>query len=101
MTESFNVVREAFKGKYVTRLIDGFPYLIKSCRFCKQELLLIEAVHIQGQEEIYKTLYFCENDDCPAYDEPARKQYAKVYYSCEDAYERLETLRIMKAPKVK
>jgi len=39
-------------------------------------------------------LFICMNDKCEAFDEPARKAYAKVYYSSEQAYDQLELHRI-------
>jgi len=101
MSESFNIVRESFKGPFVGRIIEGFPYPAKDCRYCYSQLILEQAVHVQGQEEVYKALFFCHNDDCPAYNEPARKQYAKVYYSCDEAFDRLEMLRIMANQKTR
>jgi len=92
-------VEAAFNDQYIPRIIDKFPYPEKHCRFCTQELMLKSAVHIFDGEEIYKALYVCIFDHCPAYDEPAKKQYIKVYYSSEEALKKLEPYRIWNAVK--
>lgn len=94
-------VKNAFLGEFIPRMIEGFPYPERKCRFCSEYLRLDDAVHIYGAEEVYKALYFCEADKCPAYDEPAGKQYARVYYSCEEALKKLEPVRIWKHVKKK
>lgn len=46
------------------------------------------------EKEHFKALYICENPECPAYDEPAKKAYAYVYYSDVEAWQALELQRI-------
>lgn len=94
-------VKDAFTRNFIPRVIEGFPYPQRKCRYCDSVLRLDDAVHVYSQEEVYKALYFCEFDRCPAFDEPAGKQYARVYYSCEEALKRLEPVRIWKNVKRK
>lgn len=74
--------------------IDGFPYREKSCRYCEQTLLLSQVAHILDSEEHYKAVYFCQNRECGAFDEAAKKMYVLVYYSSSVAEEALYGYRI-------
>jgi hypothetical protein len=74
-------LRNFFRGDSLGRIIKNFPYPERFCPFCDQPLKMVDAVHVQDQPETYKALYICLNDKCGAYDEPARKAYAMVYYS--------------------
>lgn len=85
---------EFFRGQLIGKTISGFPYPSKYCTYCNKECKLVDAIHVTDSPEIYKALYICMNDMCEAYDEPARKAYAKVYYSSEEAYQQLELHRI-------
>lgn len=83
-----------FRGQLIGKIISGFPYPKKYCKYCNKECRLVDAIHMTESPEIYKALYICENDSCEAFDEPARKAYARVYYSSEEAYQKLEVHRI-------
>jgi hypothetical protein len=74
--------------------VAGFPYKEKFCRHCEHEMSLMKVVHMEEMEH-YKALYICENPLCKAYDFPARKAHAHVYYSSEVAFQNLELNRIM------
>ncbi len=87
-------LNQFFRGQLMGKVIPGFPYLDKHCTYCNKKLQLVDAIHVTESPEIYKALYICMNDRCEAFDEPARKAYAKVYYSSEEAYEKLEIHRI-------
>ena len=49
----------------------------------------MKAAHLEEQLQ-YKAVFFCLNKECGAYDEPARKCYALVYYSSPEAQRMLE-----------
>jgi hypothetical protein len=83
-----------FRGSLFGKIIVGFPYPEKQCTYCNKKCTLVDAIHVTESPEIFKALYICMNDKCDAFDEPARKAYAKVYYSSEEAYEKLELHRI-------
>lgn len=83
-----------FRGNLFGKIITGFPYPEKPCAYCNKKCTLVDAIHVTESPEVYKALYVCMNDKCEAFDEPARKAYAKVYYSSEEAYEKLELHRI-------
>lgn len=72
----------------------NFPYPVKPCAYCKKNCELVDALHVQKNPELFKALYICKNPRCEAFDEPARKAYAKVYYSSEEALQKLELARI-------
>jgi len=68
------------------RLIQDFPYPVKTCPFCFKELKVVNAIHYENDVYHYKALYLDPNPRCPVYDEGARKAYARIYYSSEEAY---------------
>lgn len=76
------------------RVIEGFPYVDRHCPYCEQECSLTDAVHLMDTPEHYKALFICNNKKCGAYDEDARKAYARVYYSSQEAFDALELHRI-------
>lgn len=82
-----------FRGNLIPHTIDGFPYPEKFCRFCERELTLEQAIHL-SEPEHFKALYICHNRECGAFDEPAHKAYAYVYYSDTEAWQALELQRI-------
>lgn len=83
-----------FRGELLGKPINGFPYPDKYCTYCNKKCRMVDAIHVAESPEIFKALFICENEKCEAYDEPARKAYVKVYYSSEEAYQRLELHRI-------
>jgi hypothetical protein len=68
------------------QLIKDFPYPVKVCPYCMKEMKVVNAVHYEPDKYQYKALYLDPNPSCPVYDEGARKAYARIYYSSEDAY---------------
>ena len=88
-------IKDFFRGNLLSNVIKGFPYPAKKCPFCKGELQVVEAIHIKGQEEVFKALFICFNEKCGAYNEEASKAYVKVYYSCPEAWDKLESQRIV------
>lgn len=85
---------QIFRGELIGGRIANFPYGEKKCRYCNKNCELIDVVHIYDRPEHYKALYICQNRSCACYDEEARKAYAKVYYSSDEAYQKLELKRI-------
>jgi len=83
-----------FRGQLLGKPIPNFPYPEKMCRYCNKKCEMTDAIHVTESPEIYKALYICKNPRCDVFDEPARKAYAKVYYSSDEAYEGLEVHRI-------
>lgn len=77
-------------AKVITHVIPGFPYAQRDCPFCERELGVVNAIHLQGDEEIYKAIMRCFNSQCGAFDEDAKKSYIKVYYSGEIALNMFE-----------
>lgn len=76
------------------QLIKDFPYPTKICPYCMKEMVVVNAVHYELDKYQYKALYLDPNPDCPVYDEGARKAYAKLYYSSEDAYASFHNISI-------
>jgi hypothetical protein len=70
----------------VGRVIKDFPYPEKICPYCNSKLVVVNAVHYQEDPYQFKALYLDPNPECPVYDDGARKAYARIYYSTEDAY---------------
>lgn len=87
-------IAEHFNQGGMGRIIPGFPYPRRFCSYCEQDLELQSAIHVQGEEHYYKALYYCTNENCGAYDEEAGMTYARVYYSDQEAFKRLETQKI-------
>jgi hypothetical protein len=76
------------------QVIKDFPYPIRICPFCFKNLVVVNAIHWQQDKYQYKALYFCKNYKCLAYDEGARKAYARVIYSSDDAYHYFSDIEI-------
>jgi len=68
------------------RIIPDFPYPQKICPYCMKTLVVVNAVHWEGDPYQYKALYLDPNGECPVYDEGAKQAYARIYYSGEDAF---------------
>ncbi len=88
-----NIV-EWFKEDSLGSVIKGFPYKPIFCRYCEQPCDIVSAIHLQEEPEHFKALYLCFNKDCGVYDEDAKVQYTKVYYSSDKAHHDLELHRI-------
>lgn len=87
-------LNEYFRGSLIGSRIKNFPYPERYCTYCKKKCELVDAIHVNKHPEDYKALYICKNDRCEAFDEPARKAYARVYYSSDEAFKALELHRI-------
>lgn len=78
----------------VPRVIENFPYPQRFCPFCEREITVVNAAHSIDEPIIYKCIYICDNPKCGAFDEEAKKAYARVYYSCEEALQAFETVML-------
>jgi hypothetical protein len=67
------------------QIIKDFPYPTRTCPYCNKNLVVVNAVHWHEDRYQYKALYFCAYSKCPVYDEGAKKAYARIVYSSEDA----------------
>ena len=76
------------------RVIPDFPYPDKSCPYCNKLLTVVNAIHYENDKYHYKALYLDPNPRCPVYDEEAKKAYARVYYSSEEAFEYFRDIKI-------
>ena len=76
------------------RVIPDFPYPVKLCPYCNKKLIVVNAVHWQGDEYQFKAVYLDSNPVCPIYDEEAMQAYARIYYSSEDAFEYFRDVKI-------
>jgi hypothetical protein len=76
----------------MSRVIPGYSYPERFCPYCERKVQVINAIHAEGDEEVYKAIMVCMNDECGAFDEPAKKAYLRVYYSCELAREMFEVV---------
>lgn len=74
--------------------IKDFPYPDRVCPFCNKLLYVVNAIHLHGDKFQYKALYFCTYAKCRAYDEGARKAYARIVYSSEDAFHAFHKVEI-------
>ncbi len=74
------------QGHILGGLIDNFDYPEKICPYCFKPLVPVQAIHWVEDKFQYKSLYFCSFAECPVYDEGAKKAYARIYYSSEQAY---------------
>ncbi len=83
-----------FRGDLLGKRIVNFPYPERHCKYCSKKCEIVDAIHISSHPEDYKVLFICMNPRCEAFDEPGRKAYARVYYSSEEAYAKLELHRI-------
>jgi len=81
-------------GNIVGGKIKDFPYPDKSCPYCNKILFVVNAIHLYQDKFQYKALYFCHNPQCRAYDEGARKAYARIVYSSEDAFHSFHRVEI-------
>lgn len=81
-------------GNLLSKEIKGFPYPVRFCPYCEQELSLEKACHVDARQEVFKALYLCRNKECPASDDLEGKAYARVYYSSDEAYSILATHRL-------
>jgi hypothetical protein len=90
-----------FRNGLISNIIPLFPYVERHCPYCEQPCELVDAIHLQEEPEHYKALFLCQNDKCECYDEEAKSQYARVYYSSEPAFRRLEMQRIWRNIKKK
>jgi hypothetical protein len=85
---------DAFGNSYIFgRLIDKFPYPSKSCPYCERKLVIVNAVHLIGDELHYKAVYIDGNINCPVYDKGAKVCYAKIYYSSDYAFENFHNVK--------
>lgn len=76
----------------LTHIIKGFPYPSRFCSYCERELEIINAIHYENNEEIYKCIFQCFNTECGSYDEEGNMSYLRVYYSNDLALELFETV---------
>jgi len=81
-------------GNIVGGKIKDFPYPDRSCPYCNKILFVVNAIHLYQDKFQYKALYFCHNPQCRAYDEGARKAYARIVYSSEDAFHSFHRVEI-------
>jgi hypothetical protein len=78
----------------IGRVIPDFPYPDKTCPYCNTMLQIVNAIHYENDKYHYKALYLDPNPKCPVYDEGAKKAYARVYYSSEEAFEYFRDVKI-------
>lgn len=76
------------------RVIKDFPYPVKTCPYCNFILTVVNAIHWDQDKYQFKALYLDPNPKCPVYDEGARKAYARIYYSSEDAFNAFRDIKI-------
>lgn len=89
---------DMFSEDIPSRIIKGFPYPERFCRYCQRQLLIWKAFHLQDEIDQFKVAYICLNSECDSYDEEARDAYVRVYYSSNYAYEKLN-FKLMKDPR--
>jgi len=85
---------EVFSSETPGHIIKGFPYPTKVCRHCNDFMELYKVIHIQDAPEEFKAVYLCTNDDCSAYDYPAKKAHVIMYFSSDNAFDKLQGLKI-------
>jgi hypothetical protein len=85
---------EVFSSELPGHIIEGFPYPEKVCRHCDKKMDLYKVIHIIDAEEEFKAVYLCTNDKCPAYDFPAKKAHVVMYFSSDNAFDKLQGLKI-------
>lgn len=83
-------IKDYFQQGLLSKKIDFFPYPERFCPFCERTLECVDAIHISREQEHYKALYMCMNDQCGAFDMEAKKAYARIYFSSEEAYRILQ-----------
>lgn len=76
------------------RVIQDFPYPVKTCPFCNVTLVVVNAIHYENDKYHFKALYLDPNPKCPVYEEGARRAYARIYYSSEEAFEYFKHISI-------
>jgi len=76
------------------RIIKDFPYPEKTCPYCNSILTVVNAIHYEEDKYHFKALYLDPNPQCPVYDEGARKAYARIYYSSEEAFHYFRDVKI-------
>jgi hypothetical protein len=81
-------------GLIMGRVLPNFPYPDKECPYCYQKLKVVNAIHWEEDMYQYKALYLDPNPNCPVYDEGARKAYARIVYSTEQAYAEFNAISI-------
>ena len=85
---------EVFSSETPGHIIKGFPYPTKVCRHCNDFMEIYKVIHIQDAPEEYKAVYLCTNDNCPAYNFPAKKAHVVMYFSSDNAFDKLQGLKI-------
>lgn len=83
-----------FSTKLVECRYADFPYPKKLCIYCNKMMTLTKTLHLVNSPSDYKAIYICYNKSCDAYDEPASKAYAKVYYSSPRAAKYLDGINV-------
>lgn len=76
------------------KIIEKFPYPKKECPFCGHTMNLVNAIHDEKDQYIFKGLYLDPNPDCKSYDSGSKLGYAKIYYSCDDAFKQFNNVSI-------
>jgi hypothetical protein len=76
------------------RVIPDFPYPEKVCPYCNKVLTVVNAIHYENDKYHFKALYLDPNPNCSVYDENAKRAYARVYYSSEEAFEYFRDIKI-------
>lgn len=74
--------------------IKDYAYPDRTCPYCNKILTVVNAIHWYEDKHQYKALYFCPNSTCSVYDEGARKAYARIVYSSEDAFHAFHKVKI-------
>ena len=82
------------QGNILGGKIKDFPYPDRSCPYCNKLLYVVNAIHLFEDKYQYKALYFCTNAKCRVYNEGARKAYARIVYSSEDAFHAFHQVEI-------
>lgn len=82
------------QGNILGGKIKDFPYPDRSCPYCNKLLYVVNAIHLFEDKYQYKALYFCTNAKCRVYNEGARKAYARIVYSSEDAFHAFHRVEI-------
>jgi hypothetical protein len=76
------------------RVIKDFPYPEKLCPYCNTTLKVVNAIHYEQDKYHFKALYLDPNPNCPVYDEGAKRAYARIYYSSEEAFWYYQNVKI-------
>jgi hypothetical protein len=90
---------ELFMENEPNRIIPGFPYAERECKYCFRPLKIWRAMHIFGEEEHYKAVMVCDRSDCTAYDEETKEAYVRVYFSSPYAHEKLSAVLAWNDPR--